>query len=67
MPPATGTKSPAVEALGLGAVLADQVRDETDEARRKRMALGGGLQGIASRDLLGAGLDGIGGFGAAGF
>lgn len=53
----------AVEALGLGDRLEQQVRDETDEERRKRMAQGG-LQGLAVRDLLG--LDGIGGLGAPG-
>lgn len=55
----------AVEALGLGDRLEQQVRDETDEARRKRMAQGG-LQGFAVRDLLGGGFEGIGGLGAPG-
>ena len=39
--------SPAVDALGLGDVLGQQVEDETEEARKKRMAE------IAQRQQLG--------------
>lgn len=39
--------SPAVDALGLGDLLTQQVTDETDEARKKRMAE------IAQREQLG--------------
>jgi hypothetical protein len=40
--------SPAVESLGLGDMLGQQVEDETEEARKKRMAE------IAQRQQLGA-------------
>jgi len=56
----------AVQALGLGDMLGEQVQGETEETRRKRMLQqqqSGGLAGNAARDLLG-GFEGLGGYGA---
>lgn len=53
--------SPAAADLGLGGVLADQVRDESDEARKKRMREMG-LGSAAAPDLLGLGAMGAYGF-----
>lgn len=59
----------AVQALGLGDMLGEQVQGETEETRRKRMQQRqGGLEGNAARDLLGmsaaGGFEGLGGYGA---
>jgi len=60
MPPASMKNislTPAGADLGLGQNLQQQVEDETDEARKKRMAMANGaLFSPASMSLLGQGL-----------
>lgn len=60
MPPASmknATLSPAGTDLGLSQNLQQQVEDETDEARKKRLAMANGnLFSPASMSLLGQGL-----------
>lgn len=45
---AMGTMSPAASDLGLGAQLSDQVKSETEEERRKRLASMSGMSGRAN-------------------